>query len=142
MQRKSASHPSSSSFTMMPEHIFDSEPVELYEYSPLSEEAQEIRLLTLLPGIFSSEIRLRLDITPSTKSHFLKFEAVSYTWGSAENPMNIFIREPGKSKTTRPPRCRLGVDGGHTNRSQQAVAGARIYYFVCTNVCKSMYIGT
>jgi hypothetical protein len=77
-------------------HAVNSELFELYQYSPLDEEAQEIRLLTLLPGAFSSEIRLCLDITPFTESHVPNFEAVSYTWGSAENKKNIFIGESGR----------------------------------------------
>jgi hypothetical protein len=81
---------------MAHDHTFGSELVETYTYTPLDEEAQEIRLLTLLPGTFSSEIRLTLDITSFTKSHVTNFEAVSYTWGSTENPVNIFIGESGR----------------------------------------------
>jgi hypothetical protein len=68
-----------------------------YIYSPLDAEAQEIRLLTLLPGTFSSEIRLTIDITPFTESHIPDFEAVSYTWGSTENPVDISIGESGRN---------------------------------------------
>jgi hypothetical protein len=81
---------------MAHDHTFDSELVEAYTYSPLDEEAQEIRLLTLLPGTFSSEIRLTLDITPFTEFHIPDFEAVSYTWGSTENPVSIFIGKCGR----------------------------------------------
>jgi hypothetical protein len=73
---------------------------ETYVYSPLNEEAQEIRLLTLLPGTFSSKIRLTLDITPFTESHTPDFEAVSYTWGSTKHPVNIFIGESGRNVLT------------------------------------------
>jgi len=45
----------------------------------------------------------------------------------------------GKGKTTPPP---TGSIGGHTNRNQQAMAGAYIYYFVCTNVYMLMYFST
>jgi hypothetical protein len=81
---------------MAQDHAVHSEHSEPYAYSPLDEEAQEIRLLTLLPGSFSSEIRFCLDITPFTKSHVPSFEAVSYTWGSAENPVSIFIGNSGR----------------------------------------------
>jgi hypothetical protein len=68
---------------------------EQYQYVPLNEEAHEIRLLTLLPGTFSSEIRLCLDITPFTGHHIPEFEAVSYVWGSVESPVNIFVGKLG-----------------------------------------------
>lgn len=81
---------------MAAEHTHDSEASEPYQYSPLDEEAQEVRLLTLLPGPFSAEIRVCLDITPFTEDRVPKFEAVSYTWGSTENPVGIFIGESGQ----------------------------------------------
>jgi len=65
-----------------------------YQYTPVDENKQEIRLLTLLPGQFSAEIRVCLDIARFTKDQIPTFEAISYTWGSAENPVSIFI---GKS---------------------------------------------
>jgi hypothetical protein len=74
--------------------------VRAYQYVPLNEEADEIRLLTLLPGTFSSEIRLRLDITPFTQHRVPKFEAVSYAWGSTENPVNVFIGKSGRETLT------------------------------------------
>jgi hypothetical protein len=74
----------------------DSEQPEPYMYSTLNEEAQEIRLLTLLPSTFTSEVRLCLDITPFTEFNVPKFEAVSYTWGSPENLPKIFIGETGR----------------------------------------------
>ncbi|CZR66919.1 uncharacterized protein PAC_16820 [Phialocephala subalpina] len=81
---------------MASDQTFNSENSEPYKYSPLNEEAQEIRLLTLLPDTLASDVRLSLDITPFTEYHVPKFEAVSYTWGSAENPVNIFIGESGR----------------------------------------------
>jgi hypothetical protein len=81
---------------MAQDHAVDSEHSEPYTYSPLDEEAQEIRLLTLLPGSFSSDVRVCLDITPFTKSNVPNFEAVSYAWGSAENPVSIFIGNSGR----------------------------------------------
>jgi hypothetical protein len=53
----------------------------------------------------------------------------------------LSAQKGGKVKQT-PPSSIWGVDGAHTNRNQQAVAGARIHYFVCTNVRRLMYIGT
>lgn len=66
-----------------------------YKYTALDEGNGEIRLLTLLPGKFSSKIRVRLDTTRFTESHVPKFEALSYTWGSTDNPAYIFIGESG-----------------------------------------------
>jgi hypothetical protein len=81
---------------MAAEHTANSGASEPYQYSPLDEEAQEIRLLTLLPGSFSAKICVCLDIEPFTDDHVPKFEAVSYTWGSTENPVDIFIGELGR----------------------------------------------
>jgi hypothetical protein len=72
----------------------------VYQYVPLNEEAHEIRLLTLLPGTFSSEIRLCLDITPFTQHLVPEFEAVSYAWGSTENPVDILVGESGRQALT------------------------------------------
>jgi Heterokaryon incompatibility protein (HET) len=72
-------------------------------YLPLNEDAQELRLLTILPGTFSSEIRVCLYTTSFTKDSGLEFEALSYTWGSPENPISILIGEVGSQiiKVTR-----------------------------------------
>lgn len=66
-----------------------------YQYLPLDEEAGEIRLLYLLPGPFSSPIRVILESTPFPPDAPPDFEALSYTWGSAENPIDIFVGSSG-----------------------------------------------
>ena len=66
-----------------------------YQYSPLNEGAQEIRLMTLFPETVSSEIRVSLEIVPFTKDHVHDFEALSYAWGSAENLVDIIIGASG-----------------------------------------------
>jgi hypothetical protein len=71
------------------------EAVTPYQYTPLNEEAQEIRLLTILPGNFSSHIRVCLHITLFTKETELKFEALSYCWGSQVDTVDIFVGEQG-----------------------------------------------
>ena len=76
--------------------LLKSQDFEAYQYTHLKEELYEIRLLTLLPGTFSSDIRLCLDITPLTADHVPEFEAVSYTWGSACDPVNIFVGKYGR----------------------------------------------
>jgi hypothetical protein len=66
-----------------------------YQYLPLDERAGEIRLLYLLPGPFSSPIRVALKSTPFSPEAPPQFEALSYTWGSAENPIDIFVGSLG-----------------------------------------------
>jgi hypothetical protein len=62
-----------------------------YVYTPLDEEAKEIRIMTLLPGIRSSEIRLVLENTILTEDDTPHYEALSYVWDSAENLVNIYF---------------------------------------------------
>ncbi|KAN0106815.1 Heterokaryon incompatibility protein (HET) domain containing protein [Hyaloscypha variabilis] len=62
-----------------------------YTYLPLDEAAQEIRLLTLHRGKFKDHIKITLTNTPFTDDNVPTFEALSYTWGSPENPVDIFI---------------------------------------------------
>ncbi|KAE9366430.1 HET-domain-containing protein, partial [Stipitochalara longipes BDJ] len=62
-----------------------------YHYSPLNDEAQEIRVIRLLPETYSSDIRICLEIKRLTQDSVPEFEAVSYTWGSRKDPVNIFI---------------------------------------------------
>jgi hypothetical protein len=66
-----------------------------YKYSPLNKGAREIRLMTLFPGTVSSEIRVSLEIVPFTRDDVYDFEALSYAWGTAENPTEIFIGASG-----------------------------------------------
>ncbi|KAF8856097.1 HET-domain-containing protein [Acephala macrosclerotiorum] len=62
-----------------------------YKYSPLNHEAGEIRLVTLLPGLFQSPIRVFIEVVPFTAGDPPSFEALSYTWGSTEDPVDIFV---------------------------------------------------
>jgi hypothetical protein len=66
-----------------------------YQYLPLNEEAGEIRLLYLLPSPFSSPIQVVLESTPFSPEAPPQFEALSYTWGSAENLVDIFVGSSG-----------------------------------------------
>lgn len=65
-----------------------------YQYSSLSEEAREIRLLTLLQATFSEDIRIILHTAPLTTDNTPLFEALSYTWGSSHNPISIAVGHP------------------------------------------------
>ncbi|KAE9378270.1 HET-domain-containing protein [Stipitochalara longipes BDJ] len=66
-----------------------------YHYTPLDEKAQEIRLLTLLPGPFpariDTKIRISLKIVQLIRDNSPEFEALSYAWGSTENALEILI---------------------------------------------------
>jgi hypothetical protein len=66
-----------------------------YQYSPLNEEAGEIRLLTLHPGPLNSEIYVVLHNETLTKTNTPAFEALSYTWGSMENLHDIRVGPSG-----------------------------------------------
>jgi Heterokaryon incompatibility protein (HET) len=63
-------------------------------YSPLNEEAQEIRLLTILPGVFTSIVHVALQTHVFAKNIPLQYEALSYTWGSPKDPVDVFVRSP------------------------------------------------
>lgn len=60
-----------------------------YKYSPL--QGQQIRLLTLLPGKLNSPIRVRLHTTVLRKNDVPAYEALSYTWGLADGPIDLFV---------------------------------------------------
>jgi hypothetical protein len=62
-----------------------------YEYLPLNEEASHIRLLTLLPGKFSTKIHIDLHIEQLTTERRPRYEALSYVWGSTQDLIDIFI---------------------------------------------------
>jgi hypothetical protein len=65
-----------------------------YQYQPLK-SPDVVRLMTLLPGEFSSEIRICLERKQFTEQPVPKFEALSYAWGSIVDPVNIFVGETG-----------------------------------------------
>lgn len=62
-----------------------------YIYTPLDEEAKEVRLMTLLPGTRPSEIRIVLENIALAEYETPQYEALSYVWGSAEALINIHI---------------------------------------------------
>jgi hypothetical protein len=62
-----------------------------YRYLPLDETAQEIRLLTLLPGASVAEIRILLHANSFTQHNVPKYEALSYAWGSSKYVVNIKV---------------------------------------------------
>ena len=73
-----------------------------YQYEPLKEAAKEIRLMTVLAGNFSDDIHISIQRTSflaDGSSADPMFEALSYTWGSTDNPVNITIHG-GAAKTS------------------------------------------
>jgi hypothetical protein len=66
---------------------------EPYSYIPLNKSAHTIRLLTLLPGHFGEDIHVRLSIQTLTQKYTPSYEALSYAWGIAEDPTNIYVSE-------------------------------------------------
>jgi hypothetical protein len=63
-----------------------------YGYNKLDETANEIRLVTLFPGVDKSDIVADLHtISFNPDEPVPNFEALSYTWGSSENSPEISI---------------------------------------------------
>lgn len=63
-----------------------------YQYQPLDSEANTIRLLRLLPGSFEDDICVSLETTVLCEDSIPKYEALSYAWGSTEDPVNISVK--------------------------------------------------
>ena len=63
-----------------------------YVYQPLDETNDEIRLITLLPAADrDSEVICDLSIVRLTDEDVPQYEALSYTWGSAESPCRLRV---------------------------------------------------
>ncbi|RSM16162.1 hypothetical protein CDV31_004625 [Fusarium ambrosium] len=58
-------------------------------YTPLPPGESSFRLLTLLPGHFDDEITCNLDIHSISDDD--KYEALSYTWGDADDVWSILV---------------------------------------------------
>ncbi|KAL7623760.1 hypothetical protein AAE478_005313 [Parahypoxylon ruwenzoriense] len=64
--------------------------MELYEYNPLPNQ-NHIRLVTIKPDSFSSEVSVSIEIVPFSRDKPPKYEALSYVWGTGEHPVRISI---------------------------------------------------
>ncbi|KAK4693443.1 hypothetical protein P7C71_g3957, partial [Lecanoromycetidae sp. Uapishka_2] len=65
----------------------------LYIYSPLDEEASEIRLMTLHPSERAwSKICVTLENHVLREGETPPYEALSYTWGTPKWPLKIFVQ--------------------------------------------------
>ena len=63
-----------------------------YEYSALDEDASEIRLMTILPGRFDDDVFITMETVVLVKNNTPQYEALSYVWGSTENPGDISVK--------------------------------------------------
>lgn len=66
-----------------------------YQYLPLNEDLNEIRTLTLHPGDFSADIHISIQKVVLTTDTPPTYEALSYAWGSTEDPVDIRIGPSG-----------------------------------------------
>ena len=61
--------------------------------------------MKLLPGQFRDQIRITLETATLTKTQIPRYEALSYVWGSKENPVQVSVKtdmiEPQPSLKTR-----------------------------------------
>ncbi|KAL8684228.1 MAG: hypothetical protein Q9224_006507, partial [Gallowayella concinna] len=73
-----------------------------YEYTPLKEEAKEIRLLTLLPDVFDAPIHISIKTVVLSDEEVPEIEALSYAWGDASDRLDIFVKvKPSKRAILR-----------------------------------------
>lgn len=66
-----------------------------YRYSPLDESLNEIRLLILHPGEFSADLHVSIHKATLTAEAPPIYEALSYVWGTTENPVDIKVGPSG-----------------------------------------------
>ena len=66
-----------------------------YQYQALDAEAENIRLLYLLPAETSADIRVDLVHTRLTKEDVPKYEALSYAWGERDTTEVIYVGQNG-----------------------------------------------
>ncbi|KAI4259489.1 MAG: hypothetical protein L6R42_004549 [Xanthoria sp. 1 TBL-2021] len=64
-----------------------------YKYTPLDPQTKTTRLLSLRPGSFDNEIHVSLGIMHLTDNDLPDYEALSYTWGSRDDPVDIWVAD-------------------------------------------------
>ena len=62
-----------------------------YQYKPLNDDLKEIRLLNLHRGDFKADIHISIDTVSLAPDNNPTYEALSYVWGSLENPIDIQV---------------------------------------------------
>jgi hypothetical protein len=60
-----------------------------YKYKGLKDP--KVRLLKLLPGRFGTSIYVLFEVKTLTELSVPRYEALSYAWGSSDNPVDIYI---------------------------------------------------
>lgn len=64
-----------------------------YQYEPLDDATSCVRLLTLLPGEPFTRLCVVLQNVAFNAQHQPSYEALSYAWGSAEDPALVTVGE-------------------------------------------------
>jgi hypothetical protein len=67
-----------------------------FRYTPLDENVGEIRLVTLIPGPFSADIQVFIHHAKLKLQNTPVYEALSYVWGSINNPVDIKVGFEGE----------------------------------------------
>jgi hypothetical protein len=79
-------------------------------YSPLNPAQKEIRLIGLLPGLFDTDIQVEIFHEKLSEQYQPDYEALSYVWGSTEDPETISIAY--RNELGGPARpARVGISG-------------------------------
>ncbi|KAF6228712.1 hypothetical protein HO173_011731 [Letharia columbiana] len=69
-----------------------------YQYSPLKEDLNEIRVLILQPGDFTADLHISIHKVGLTLDDPPIYEALSYVWGTTDNPVDIRIGPSGEDR--------------------------------------------
>lgn len=78
-------------------------------YKRLPLQRDHIRIATILPGSEDDAISISLDLVPFSSEQPPDYEALSYTWGSPEDPASIWVlssgspAQPGESEKSAVP---------------------------------------
>lgn len=91
------SHPRCESTTSQAQSNTDDKP-DAYQYESIIDATHEIRLMTLFAGEFSDPIYITLAKTPFTQDDIPIYEALSYTWGSQIDPVEICVGESPRNR--------------------------------------------
>ena len=62
-----------------------------YKYTPLDAHSQQIRLMSLAPGMFHEDIYVSLKVVALTQDNPPEYEALSYTWGSTQTRPDVGV---------------------------------------------------
>lgn len=125
-----------------------------YQYEPVSEDAFEIRFLILLPGEREDPVQGLLLERTLTKEDFPVYEALSYAWGSQDDPMEVAIRstnireacslvpdaklDPSFRGTLRPKRVKIASSFKLHATSKSSSRGANEKVLVTQNLGRAL----